>query len=82
MRKALKYMEGKVNIAEVVTDASTTVMSMLGEFVCACVCVYACVVTECMHTEVDRKNGESRPLLDNNTKQKGIENLTSAMYMY
>ena len=40
MRKALKYMEGKVNVAEVVTDASTTVMSMLGE-VCVCVCVCA-----------------------------------------
>ena len=42
MRKALKYLEGKLNVTEVVTDASSTVMSMLGEFLCVCVCV-------CMH---------------------------------
>ena len=43
MRKALKYLEGRVTTSEVVTDASKSVISMLSEFVCVLVCVHVCV---------------------------------------
>ena len=55
--KPWSILEGKVNVTEVVTDASKTVMSMLGEFVCVCVCMraYMCMcgcMCMCMHAWV------------------------------
>ena len=32
MRRALNFLEGKVSISEIVTDASRSIMALLGEF--------------------------------------------------
>ena len=32
MRRALNFLEGKVSISEIVTDASQSIMALLGEF--------------------------------------------------
>ena len=51
MRKALKFLEEKVNISEIVTDASKSIMSLFGEIVFVCLILMVTLFLHCIHIQ-------------------------------
>ena len=51
MRRALKFLEGKITISEIVTDASRSVMALLGEILFSV--THKNLIVHFMHAESD-----------------------------
>ena len=51
LKRALRFLKEKINIFEVVTDTSATIISCLG-IVCTCMCVKQHVQPSLLHTGV------------------------------